>query len=92
MLKHSLLSASDVQENMAAWLQQKRKALKLSRETLAQQSTVPASTIKKFETSHQISLRQFILLWQSLDDLQRLMQVTSHEETTPKSIDEVLGR
>lgn len=92
MNKLSLLSANDVQASMCEWLVVKRKAAKLSRAQLAQISTVPASTIKKFEVTQQISFRQFILLWQSLDELVRLNSLTQKQlvSKTPTSIDEVL--
>lgn len=87
----SLLSATDVQQQLSKTIQKKRKALKLSRDDLAQRSTVPASTIKRFETTGQISLRQFILLWQSVDDLTALMALTKEQPAPPKTIEEVLG-
>ncbi|WP_019026732.1 hypothetical protein [Colwellia piezophila] len=92
MNKLSLLSASDVQATLCEWLVVKRKAAKLSRAKLAQLSTVPASTIKKFETTQQISFRQFILLWQSLDELAHLKSLTKKQDANeiPASIDEVL--
>lgn len=93
MSKLSLFSASDVQASLCEWLTSQRKILKFSREKLAQRSTVPASTIKKFETTGQISLRQFLLLWQSVDELKRLNELTKPEaqvNKVPLSIDEVL--
>ncbi len=93
MSKLSLLSAADVQSSMCEWLISNRKALKLSREKLADRSTVPAATIKKFETTGQISFRQFLMLWQSLDDLNRLNLLIKHTLKTnqpPQSINEVL--
>ncbi len=93
MTKLSLLSAKDVQTSLCEWLVAQRKASKLSREKLAQRSTVPASTIKKFETTGQISLRQFILLWQSVDELKRLHDLSKPEQPknkVPLSIDDVL--
>ena len=89
----SLLTESDVQEGLAQFLRAKRKAAKLSREALAEKSLVPASTIKKFELTGQISLRQLLLLWQSLDDLQRVYDLTQVQATLqkqPTSIEEVL--
>jgi len=93
MSKLSLLSTTDVQESLRTWLLKQRKLSKLSREKLAERSTVPNSTIKKFETTGQISLRQFLLLWQSLDDLTRLKALTLQSpqiNLPPISIDEVL--
>ena len=95
MAKLSLVSASDVQSSLCEWLISQRKISKLSREKLAQRSTVPVSTIKKFETTGQISLRQFLLLWQSVDELKRLNNLSKIElqvKTVPLSIDEVLKK
>ena len=86
----TLLSVDDVQHNLATFLKSKRKQKRLSRQALYLISTVPASTIKKFETTGQISLRQFLLLWQSIDDLERVNKITVKSNSIPKSIDEVL--
>jgi len=67
-----------------------RKNQKLSRDALAIRSGVPSSTIKKFETTNQISLRQFILLWQTLDNLSKLMELTLFDEFQPQSIQDVI--
>lgn len=91
MLSLSLISPNEVQQKLADATRSKRKNLKLSRAALSQRSTVPASTIKKFETTGQISLRQFILLWQCVDSLDNLMNLTKEEEALPQSIDEVLN-
>jgi transcriptional regulator with XRE-family HTH domain len=94
MNKLSLLSTADVQSSLCDWLRLLRKEQKLSRQQLALRSTVPASTIKKFENTGQISLRQFILLWQSLDELARLNDLTKADERQsphlPLTIDQVL--
>jgi transcriptional regulator with XRE-family HTH domain len=86
----SLLTSNDVQQQLVQAVQHKRKQLKLSRQALSERSTVPASTIKKFETTSQISLRQFILLWQCVDSLESLAALTKQSDNKPQSIDEVL--
>ena len=89
MNKLSLLSSTDVQTSMQEWLIEQRKSQKLSRNQVSEISTVPASTIKKFEVTGQISLRQFLLLWQSLDNLERLQVLTEQprqSEYHPRSI------
>jgi transcriptional regulator with XRE-family HTH domain len=86
----SLLTSHEIQQQLAQSVQQKRKLLKLSRKALAERSTVPASTIKKFETTAQISLRQFILLWQCVDSLENLARIMKQPKSKPRSIDEVL--
>ncbi|MFB9868526.1 helix-turn-helix domain-containing protein [Vreelandella sulfidaeris] len=88
-----LLDDSDVQHAFAAHLRHLREQAKLSRAALAERSSVPAPTIKKFELTGQISFRQLLLLWQSLDDLSRLHALTQHDTKSaslPSSIDEVL--
>lgn len=91
MAKPALYSAAEVQQELARWMRAARREQKLSRESLAERSTVPAPTIRRFETTGQISLRQFLLLWQSLDDLRELRQATVRRpRPQPCSIDEVL--
>ena len=91
-----LLGDTDVQQAFAAHLLRSlREAAKLSRAALAERSSVPAPTIKKFELTGQISFRQLLLLWQSLDDLARLHELTQAKESRlgerqPTTIDEVL--
>lgn len=90
-----LLDDTDLSQSFAAHLRRLREAEKLSREALAKRSTVPAATIKKFELTGQISLRQLLLLWQSLDDLKRLYELVQPPEITarskmPQTIEEVL--
>jgi hypothetical protein len=91
----TLLSVTDLQAALREHIKLQRKILKLSRDALAERSTVPASTIKKFETTGQISLRQFLLLWQSVDELSSLHQLTQTKQQSqtkmPTSIDEVLN-
>lgn len=88
-----LLDDADVQQAFAAHLRRLRKQEKLSRDALAERSSVPASTIKRFELTGQISLRQLLLLWQTLDDLKRLYDLTQppkRDSHRPTSIAEVL--
>ncbi len=93
MASFLLLDETDVQQAFAAYLRERREQAGLSRAALAERSTVPAPTIKKFELTGQISLRQLLLLWQSLDDLQRLYALTQkprYGSALPRSIEEVL--
>ena len=85
------VGAADVQQKLAEHIRKKREAAGLSREALAEKSLVPASTLKKFELTGQISLRQFLLLWQVVDHLVRLHLLTQKQQTkAPASIEEVL--
>ncbi len=91
----SFVTAADIQQELADAVRAKRKQQKLSRRALAEISTVPEATIKKFETTAQISLRQFLLLWQSIADLRDLQTLTRQLEQKsgagqPRTIDDVL--
>lgn len=89
----TLLDDTDVSQAYAGYLRELRECAKLSRAALAERSCVPAATIKKFELTGQISFRQLLLLWQTLDSLDRLYQLTQPNKERvimPSSIDEVL--
>ena len=92
MANITLATPSDVQRQLAAALRRRRGDRQLSRAALARQSTVPISTIKRFETTGEISLRQFILLWRCVDDLSALAALAAEHPELPRSIDEVLAR
>lgn len=83
-------TSSDIQMEIARYLRSQRRAQKLSRDALAERSTVPAPTIKRFELTGEVSFRQLCLLWETLDDLGRLKALCD-VETMPKSIEEVLA-
>lgn len=90
-----LIDEIDTQHALANYLKSQRKQAKLSREALAQKSGVPAPTIKRFETTGQISLKQFLKLWLCLDDVARLYDLTiakNEANPLPTTIDEVLSR
>jgi transcriptional regulator with XRE-family HTH domain len=92
-MNFTLLDDTDVSKAYAAHLRELRKQAKLSRAALAERSCVPAATIKKFELTGQILFRLFRLLWQTLDSLGWLYELTqSNKERAaiPTSIDEVL--
>ena len=87
----SLTTPADVQRQLATAVRNRRNRRRLSRTALARLSTVPASTIKRFETTGAISLRQFILLWHCLGDLSSLKALAA-DQAMPRSIEEVLGQ
>lgn len=88
----SLIDDHDVKHALATYLRHRRKLTKLSRRALANKSGVPAPTIKKFETTGDISLRQFLKLWLSLDDLGKLYELIKPiTKPAPKTIEEVLS-
>ena len=88
----SLWTAGDVQAQLSEHLRKLRKERKLSRRKLSEMSGVPEPTIKHFEMTGQISLRQFLLLWgrlSQLDDLRRFLMEEKPE--APKSLLEFFG-
>ncbi|ANE75335.1 MULTISPECIES: helix-turn-helix domain-containing protein [Dickeya] len=85
----SLHTAYDIQQNLKQHLKAMRKHRKLSVDALARQSGVPNSTIRKFEATGNISLRQFLMLYEVLGNLNDLNTLTNQAHT-PTSIEEVL--
>ena len=90
-MKLSLASPADTQRQLADALRLRRKSLKLSRRLLAQRSAVPEPTIKRFERTGEISLRQFLILWSCVDDLKGFAEIAHPPKRVPQSIDEVLS-
>ena len=76
----SLLSPNDIQGQLAADVKRSRVEIKgWKRDTLAEKSGVPASTIKRFENSGEISLRQLLMLVHALGLLDRFDQLLNNE-------------
>lgn len=86
----SLYTAFDVQLELKEFIKQARKQQRLSVEALAKQSGVPYSTIRKFESTGNISLRQFLMLFEVLGDIKQLHDLTQPNTSEPTTIDEVL--
>ncbi|MDD9196722.1 helix-turn-helix domain-containing protein [Aliivibrio sp. S3MY1] len=86
----SLHTAFDVQLELKDFIKQRRKQQKLSVEALAKCSGVPYSTIRKFENTGNISLRQFLMLLESVDSLNDIHNLTKTSNQEPTSIEEVL--
>lgn len=86
----SIYSPFEIQQKLASAVRAKRKEMKLSRQALAERSAVPAPTIKRFETTGEISLRQFVMLWQCVDRLDALAVLADPPKPAPRTITEVL--
>lgn len=88
----ALWTPGDVQVQLSEYLRKMRKDRKLSRRKLSEMSGVPEPTIKHFEMTGQISLRQFLLLWGRLDKLDELRRFLMEEKReAPKSLLEFFG-
>ena len=89
----SLYTPWDLQDALRDFLLERRKVLKKSRRSLAEQSGIPAPTIRRFEETGEISLRQFCVLWATLSDENAFITFLNSLGTSksmPKSMKEVL--
>ncbi len=76
----SMLSATDIQHQLAADVKRSRLEVKgWKRDTLAEKSGVSASTIKRFENSGEVSLRQLLMLVHALGLLDRFDQLLQND-------------
>ena len=74
---------------LAKQAKETRLARGWKRETLSQHTGIPVPTIKRYETTGDISLRQFLKLVFILGDLDKLKGVFNPEEPFYTSIDEI---
>lgn len=89
MVSLKLLPPPDIAAELGVRLRERRLALDLTQVGLAERSGVPVRTLRKFESTGQISLVSFIRLAMTLGDdaaLNGLLQ----EQKRYSSIDEVL--
>lgn len=86
----NLYTAFDVQMELREFISQSRKLKKLSVAELSIRSGVPYGTIRKFESSGNISLRQFLMLYEAIGDLKKIRTLTKPDSENPTSIEEVL--
>lgn len=78
----------DVQNELKNFLKNGRLSKKLSRRKLSELSGVPNGTIQIFEDTARISLRQFLLLYAVIYDLDDITNLI--EKRLPRTMDEVL--
>jgi hypothetical protein len=83
-----LYTASEVQLEIANEAKIRRKWLKYSREKASDLSGIPSSTIRKFEDTGEISLRQFLMLLQTYGDLSIMDK--GFENPPAKTMDELI--
>ena len=83
----------DLQEKIRIFLLTRRKTLKKSRRALSEQTGVPAPTIRRFEQTGEISLKQFTVLWWALSDEAEFIDFINSlgkSKKMPKSFEELL--
>ena len=83
-------TASDMMETFKTKFRQRRKALGYTQPELASRSGVSLGSLKRFESSGQISLESLLKLALVLECLGDFSTLCEEEEIVPKSIDEVL--
>ena len=86
-LTHVLFSPGEQLQQIGEHARALRVAQNLSRKTLAERSGVSASTIKRFETSGQISLDALLLIASTLGVAQQVTGLFRHAQ--PVSLDEL---
>lgn len=84
------MSPFDVQLELSQFVKKNRKNIGLSVKSLSKKSGVPDSTIRKFEKTGEISLRQFLILYGEIGTLSDIQQLTK-KANTPRSLDEVIN-
>ncbi len=91
MLSFLPKNPSELQESLKAKFKAKRKAMKITQSQLATRSGVSLGSIKRFESSAQISLESLLKVAFVLECLGDFEQVCNEKEKMPKSIGELLG-
>ncbi len=90
MLSFLPKTPSQMQEELKVKFRAKRKALKLTQEELAIKSGVSLGSLKRFETSGQISLESLLKLAFVLECLEDFEGICKEKEEMPKSIEDLL--
>nr|WP_274620441.1 helix-turn-helix transcriptional regulator [Colwellia maritima] len=85
----SLLSPFELQLELSHFVKATRQAKGYSVRSFSEKTGVPNSTIRKFENTGEVSLRQFLMMYAALGKLSDLQKLTQKIDM-PKSIDEVI--
>jgi len=90
MLSFLPKTPSQMQEELKVKFRAKRKALKLTQEELAIKSGVSLGSLKRFESSGQISLESLLKVALVLECLGDFDSVCEKREEMPESIEDLL--
>lgn len=85
----SLLSPFDLQLELSQFVKTTRQAKGYSVQAFSEKTGVPNSTIRKFENTGEVSLRQFLMIYAAISNLSDFQQLTKKVDM-PNSIDEVI--
>ncbi len=86
----SFMTISSAQKQLSSSLREKRLAMGLTQEGLANRSGVGLQSLRKFEQTGSVSLESFLKLLMVLDGLEDLVESMAPKQTNFSSIDEVL--
>lgn len=86
----SLISPSKAQQKIAHSIREKRLAMELTQEGLAERSGVPLATLRKFEQKGLISLEALLKLLLVVGGIEELIDALKPPKPEFTSIDEVL--
>lgn len=86
----SLISAFRAQIKLVGHIRERRLAMELTQEGLAERSGVPLATLRKFEQKGSISLESFLKLLLVVGGLEEIIEVLKPSKPAFASIDEVL--
>lgn len=86
----SLISPSKAQQKIAHNIREKRLAMELTQEGLAERSGVPLATLRKFEQKGIISLEALLKLLLVVGGIEALVDALKPSKPEFTSIDEVL--
>jgi transcriptional regulator with XRE-family HTH domain len=90
MLSFLPQNPSQIQDELKSKFKIKRKSLKLTQQKLALKSDVSLGSIKRFESSGQISLESFLKIAFILECLDDFKEFCTKKDTLPNSIEELL--
>lgn len=76
----SLLSPSEIQDKLAEGMKSARKRRKESRGLAAEKTGVPSATIRRFEDTGEISIRQFLMLAEVYGKVELINSVFAENE------------
>lgn len=86
----SLISTSKAQRKLAENIRDRRLAIELTQQGLAERSGVPLPTLRKFEQKGSISLESFLKLLMVVGGLEEIIQILKPSKTNFTSIEDVL--
>lgn len=91
MVTFRIESPDEYKQTLANRARERRLAMNLSREGLAVRSGVPIGTLRKFESTGNISLSSFLKILYCLGD-ERAVQNLLQEQEEFQSLEEVLAK